>query len=270
MISMILFLFTSLSGYFLFITGFIGNSLNLFVLTQSRAFRGHQAAFYLIIGSIIDVLQLIFSTAAFTTAVTFDLDPTRTILIWCKIRAFIATFSDFMSSTIVCLAAIDQYLSTHYIVQMQRISSLQTAQRSTIIAISIILISCLPVFILHTVDSRLGCKPFDPMYNTFKSFVHVSFLIGLFLLLTTSLFTLFAYRHIHGRARRRLDRQSTTMIILRVILYILTTLPSVVMQIVRMNTIEIDSSDTSSVVIDRYLRTLIMTVSSVNYSVIRT
>ncbi|CAF3542040.1 unnamed protein product [Rotaria sp. Silwood1] len=214
-------------GYFIVIIGVIGNIINILVFTQLKLFRRNQSAFYLTIASIVDSFQLIFAMSTRITATVIGFDLTRTSLIWCKLRVYLIRSTRIISITTICFAAIDQYLSTNSHIQLRQLSTFKLAQR--------LIIGLLPIFI-------------------------------------SSLFSLLAYQNVRriirrqmSIVRRRLDRQLTAMILLRVALFVITTLPYISFRIYQINT-SVNYHYTDSVGIIELINATLITIYNIDYS----
>lgn len=250
------------------IAGFIGNLCNILLFTRMKLFRGHQAAFYLFVASTIDSLQLLSSGTSRTINTLFGIDLSRSSLILCKQRGYIAAFSSSASMYIICLAALDQYLSTHALVQLRQLSRYRSAQYSSLVMLVISLLYNIPFLIFYEIQPISGCNTYDSKFNYFFSFVHFSFLAGLLPLFIASLFSLLAFSNVRRIVRRqiplirrRLDRQLTAMILLRVILLVGTTLPFLCIRIYQMN-FRLHPVD-----VERILQSFITLTYTLNYSV---
>ena len=255
-------------GYVSVLAGLIGNLSNVSIFTQLKIFRGQQPTFYLIVASIIDSLQLITSTASRSTSIILGVDPTWTSVSWCKLRGYIAAFSGGTSMYIVCLAAIDQYLSTNAHVRLRQLSHYRSAQYSTLVLVAISLLYSIPFLVFNEISPISGCNTYDVKFNYFYSFVHFSFLAGLLPLFIASLFSLLAFQNVRRIVRRqiplirrRLDRQLTAMILLRVVLLVVTSLPFLAIRIYQMNSAALPSGT------EQILRAFITMTYSLNYSV---
>jgi hypothetical protein len=96
---------------------------------------------------------------------------------------------------------------------------------------------------------------------------------GLLPVIISSLFSLLAYqnvrrvvRHQIPIVRRRLDLQLTAMILLRVALLVLTTLPFVSFQIYQIND-PVNQNNSLATAIVQLIRIIILTIYNTNYAV---
>ncbi|CAF3066532.1 unnamed protein product [Rotaria sp. Silwood2] len=262
-------------GYFNVINGLIGNIINILVFTQLKLFQRNQSAFYLTVASIVDSCQLIFAIATRITVTAFGFDLTRTSLIWCKLRAYLVRSTRIISIATICLAAIDQYLSTNYHVQLRQMSTFKSAQFLISILIIFSFLYCIPFLIFHETRRYSNCAIFHRTFNYFYSFAHYFMLLGILPIFISSLFSLLAYRNVRriirrqmAIVRRRLDRQLTAMILLRVALFVITTLPYISFRIYQINT-SVSHNHTDAVGIMGLINVILITIYNIDYSVFK-
>jgi hypothetical protein len=258
-------------SFFAVITGLIGNFINILVFTQLKLFQRNQSAFYLTIASIVDSLQLIFTTLTRATATTLGYDPTLTSLLWCKLRIYLVQFVATISLGNVCFAAIDQYLSTSYHNHLRQISTFKLAQRLVSILIILATLYCVPFPIFEEIRPSLGCATYNPSFNYFYSFVHFCIILGILPMAVSSSFSFLAYQNVRRIirrqipvVRRRLDRQLTAMILVRVALFIITTSPFVSFRIYQINCSTNQDSNSSSMIINQFIRTTLTSIYTIN------
>ena len=260
-------------GFFLCITGLTGNLFNVLVFTQLKLFRRNQSAFYLTIASIFDCFLIICSTATRAIGNVSGFDLSGTYIIWCKIRIYLIEIGSITSIAMVCLSAIDQYLSTSYYIQLRQMSTFKLAQR--LVSVLIIFAGSysitFPVF--YEIRSTSGCSIYNRVFNYYYSFVHVCILVGSSPIIIASLFSLLAYRNVRcivrrqmPIVRRRLDRQLTAMILLRVALLVFTTLPYDSVRIYYILN-PVDQSNTFAVAINQLITFASTIIYTVNFSV---
>jgi hypothetical protein len=243
------------------------------VFTQLTLFRRNQSAFYLTIAAIFECFLLIFITLVRAIATSFSYDPTRTSIVWCKLRIYLAQFGGTVATITVCFAAIDQYLSTSYHVQLRQISTFKLAQRLIGILIISAALYSIPVAVFQEIHQSAGCAIYNPAYNYYLSFVHFSIVLGLFPIFVSSLFSILAYRNVRRIIlrqipiiRRRLDRQLTAMILVRVALFVITTLPYVCVRTYQINR-PVDQNNTYMVAIEQLIKTTFTSIFTINFTV---
>jgi hypothetical protein len=261
-------------GFFIIITGFIGNIINILVFTQLKLFRRNQSAFYLTVAPIVDCCQLIFTTCIRVIAAAFSFDPTQTSLIWCKLRIYLAQCGATISLATVCFAAIDQYLSTSYHNRLRQISTFKLAQRLIGILIIFTALYAIPFPIFQEIRPSSGCATYNPTFNYFYSFVHLCIILGILPIVVSSFFSLLAYQNVRRITRRqmpivrrRLDRQLTAMILVRVALFVITTSPFVGSRIYEINNSVDENNNSYSIAIQQLIKTTFIALYNINYTV---
>ncbi|CAF3800611.1 unnamed protein product, partial [Adineta steineri] len=203
------------SGCVTFILGIIGNAINILVFSQLKLFRGNRCAFYLILESISNFLfHFVFMTLTIFTSIYGD-DGTAHFPIWCKLRYMLGPTFAVITYYMICFTTIDQYFSTHCRYNFRQICT-----------INIILGS------FFDIQPLVGCVISNEIYLQYTSFLYYPVLIGLLPIVITLFFSLLAYRNVRRIVRRqlpivrrRLDRQMTAMIVIRVIFFICLVLP---------------------------------------------
>ncbi|CAF0890133.1 unnamed protein product [Adineta ricciae] len=263
---------TVYSGYATVIPGLIGHMINIMVFTKLRLFRGNPSAFYLIIGSIFDSWQLLFLTTPRFASVASGYDATRISLFWCKLRAYLVNMGAVILTINICFAAIDQYLSTNYYHRLRQLSTYKLAQRA--VAVLIIFALLYAVIFLFYFEIQIICGTFNPGFNYFYSFVHFCLFIGLFPIVISLLFSCLAYQNVRrivrrpaAGGRRRLDHQLTAMILVRVALFVCTTVPYVSLRIYQINHSP-DQNDPFAVAVDQVIRTCFNIVYTIDTSAV--
>jgi hypothetical protein len=235
--------YISYSGFVTLIAGFIGNILNIIVFTYLKLFRGNQCVFYLIVGSIVDCGVLLTILIFRISIATFTYDIEVASLFWCKAKQMVSNACIMISLTSVCFVAIDQYLSTSHYFYLRQMSTLKLARRLTCINIFIWILHSIPFGIFFDTIPSVSCTIFNEGFVSYYSFVYLCVLNGILPLIIPSIFSIMAYwnvRHIVRRqvriVRRRLDRQLTAMVLIRVAFFILVTLPYGIQLVYSLNT----------------------------------
>lgn len=263
-------------GYVTIIAGLIGNGINLLVFTRLKLFRSNPSAFYLIIAAIVETFQLTVVVSTRVITATNGYDPTRASIVWCKLRAFLSQWGATMLPMIICSSAFDQYLSTSYHASLRQMSSLRLAQ--ILVSTFCVLAAgySVPSQIFQEIHPRLGCGTYNASYNYFFSFVHLCIIIGLLPIVISSFFSLLAFRNVRRIirrqipiVRRRLDRQLTAMILVRVALFVTATLPLASVRTYQINR-PVDEDNDYEVAVYTLIRMVVTTFYNVNYSVFST
>ena len=238
---MILSVFEQIIGilsFFILFLGLLGNILNVGVFTGHKIFRKNQCVLYMTIESLVNCCQLLVIFTSRIGVAVFKYDPIQTSLVWCKLRAMIAPACTLTSMSIVCLAVMDQYFSTHYSLRIRGISTLKSAQIWIGVVISVWLLYGIPFVLWFEIQPMQGCYVYHLGFATYYKFFHLPILIGALPLSVGAVFSLLAYRNVRrlirrqlSHLRRKLDRQLTAMVLVRVIFMIGVTIPFVTYRI---------------------------------------
>lgn len=271
--------FSISTNIIVFIFGIIGNILNIIVFKSLKTFRKNSCAFCLLTLSISDIGMLLFNTMPnFLTDIFNDYHGINAIFS-CKISISFAQTFALISHTIVCLAAIDQYLSTLMDEHRKGISFF-LIQRLIIIFIFIYILHGIPFLVYYQAETLPGtnmttCRLDSDSGAFSKYLIYVCFPImgGLLPLSIMSIFGLIALRNVRTMTRRRvhiirlrLEQQLTAMVLVKILFVCITVIPFLINYIVRFTIL---SSNNDAIVQKKLL--LIMRVISfllgINYAV---
>lgn len=260
-------------GYFIVIFGIIGNLINLLVFTQLKLFRTNQSVFYLITLSILEFAVLIFGTSTRVISASFGYDPTRLSLFWCKFRSYVVQFLTAMIPTVICLSSLDQYSSTSHHNYLRTISTFKLAQRLVGTLVLVNSLYCIVFPIYFEIVLPTGCAATNASFNYFYSFVYLCILFGVVPIIISILFSSLAYRNVRRIVRRqipivrrRLEQQLTAMVLVRVALFVIATLPYSTIRSYQLN-YSVDASDSHAIAVDQLLRTVAVTLYNINFAV---
>jgi hypothetical protein len=215
------------------ILGFIGNIINIIVFINLKIFRKNQCSFYLIIESLVNIIQLIF---LFLTRILIiinnGIDPANQSLLWCKLRTVIGQPITLLSFSIVCFAAYDQFLSTSHQFNLRQMSTYELAQYLTLTALCFYMIHSIPFAIFLDINPSSGCAVYNQAFNRYYQFFYYPILVGILPVSISSFFSFLAFRNVRrlirreiSIVRRRLDRELTAMILVRTVTFIILVLP---------------------------------------------
>ncbi|CAF1109416.1 unnamed protein product [Didymodactylos carnosus] len=169
----------------------------------------------------------------------FNIDPGNYILVYCKMRYYIAWTSRTLSTWFIVLACADRYFSSSPSVSRRQLSSITTAYY-TICATTVIgLLIYVHVLVYFNIDPTQtpACYGMQGMYRLFADFSYLSFysVIPTFVMCIFGSLTICNVIELHQnvsrsttaaaafRIRRR-DRQMLLMLLCQVLIIILTTL----------------------------------------------
>ena len=260
-------------GIFLLISGLIGNFLNILVFTTLRTFHKKPCSFCIFVESVSNFGQIFLRLVSYIFQKSFRIYASTNSPAWCKLESVAQQTFNLISFGAICLAALDQFLATNPRHQLQQKSSLITIQCLLTIYIIFALVHGVPFLIFFDIDATLGCIVTNPTLETYYTFFYYPVLIGLlpiFLMCTLSLVAFYNIRHLIQRnistSRRRMLRQCTAMILGRVSVFVLLTLPYVIERIYFLNVVRDDNSVPSTPVA-RLVSVILLSWFSLNYVV---
>jgi hypothetical protein len=260
-------------NYIIVFCGFIGHILNILVLTQLRLFQGNRWAFYLIIDSVVNIVfSLVQSSNTILQTISGN-DSQGNILVWCRMRSVLFQTCTLLSSFTICFAACDQFFSTSYRLNMRQMCTLKLAQSLIFVGGWICLLHSIIFGLFLNVPSSLGCVITNPILTEYASWFYYPVLYGPLPIVIASLSSLLAFRNVRRIirqqvpiVRRRLDQQMTAMILMRVLSYVIFSLPYSVYRIYAIN-VPSPQSNVLQYAIRQLLQVFFTTWNGVNFAV---
>ncbi|CAF4031864.1 unnamed protein product, partial [Rotaria sordida] len=237
-----------------------------------KAFRNNQCVLYFVTESISNICQLIIYFVIYVLITLNGIDPGNSTLFWCKFRAMMIALCTVISFSTICFSACDQYLSTNLQFNIRKLSTTKLAQILIFTAIVISILHVIPFAIFLEIRASL-CRVFNPIMSQYLSFFYYPILSGLLPIFIASLFSILAYHNVRRIVRRqipivrrRLDRQLTAMVLVRVITFVILTLPYAIQ---RMYTYlaKVDQSNLFLLAINTLAAGIISSFFNLNYAV---
>jgi len=237
--------FTISTSLFVFIFGIIGNILNIIVFGSLKTFRKNPCAFCLLILSISDSGMLLFNTVPNILTYIFNNHGGINAIFACKISIDFGQIFALISHSIICLAAIDQYLSTsinkHY-----KGMSFTLTRHLIVIIIFVWILHGIPFLIYYDAQILPGtnvtsCRVNDNNGSFSKYLIYVCFpIVGGFLPISImSVFALAALRNVRIMTKRkvniirlRLEQQLTAMVLMKILTICITIVPFLISYII--------------------------------------
>jgi hypothetical protein len=259
---------------FILISGLIGNCFNIILFTTLRSLRNKPCGFYFLVESLVNLGQILVGLIAFIVERGFGIDMSINSVAWCKIKTTaIQSFHLIFLSTI-CLAAFDQFLSTHHRYSVRQMSTKKLAQNLVLCDIGLMIIHMILSLIFFDLRSQfLGCVIYNSIVANYYIFFFYPVLIGLLPITITITFSLFAFYHVRHLERRQIpmerrqfDRQLTAMTFARVIAFVIFAVPYMIFRIYSVNT-PISIDDPERFATDLLIGTITGSLGYVNYVV---
>ncbi|CAF0882208.1 unnamed protein product [Adineta steineri] len=234
----------------IFIAGNIGCFLNILIFTRQN-YRQLSCSYYILASTFIDLILINF-IILLRILNTFNIDPTQTSLIICKIRMYIAQAAGVLIRIFIVLACIDRWAMTSRVVKRRAFTNMKIPK---ILIPSVIIAYCLITmhvpFYQDIVNHRciITSTNYTTFYNIFNAFI--SGLVIPMLMIIFSLLTVRNVRHLQQRVHARVqilvttnvneqtvqpqainkksyDYQLSFMILIQECVYIISNLPFVV------------------------------------------
>ena len=263
--------YTVCVSYFILVAGIVGNLLNIIVFTGLRLFRENPCAFILTFESLINLTQLIISFIPRVWINAFANDLTQSSLLWCKLRPTMGEALSLISFYTMCLATGDQVLSTSHEYNVRRLSTFKMARQLILMNILIWVLHGIPTLVFFEIQSSLGCSIYNSFYARYYSIGYFCILLGFLPMSIMTVFSVLAFRNVRKIVRkqiplkrRRLDRQLTAMVLIRVAFLIPLTLPYVIHYAY---TFSRKNRDSAQLALDQFIAAITISFAYLHYSV---
>ncbi|CAF1189376.1 unnamed protein product [Adineta steineri] len=260
------------STSFIFTIGTIGNLLNILVFTTLKLFRNNQCVLYVVAESIANIFQLTIFALIYILIALYQTDPAGSSLFWCKLRGMMVILCTLISFSTICFSASHQYLSTSPLLHLRQLSTIKTARFLICASVIISILHTIP-FGIFTVIQASVCGIFNQNMSNYVSYFYYPVLSGLLPVLIASAFSILAYNNVRRIVRRqipivrrKLDQQLTAMILIRIIVFIVLTVPY---DIQRMYTYiaKVNQSNLLYYAINYLIGAVLITLFNLNYAI---
>ncbi len=214
-------------GIFIYIFGFSGSLLNILILFSNRH---NSCIFLLIYSSIVDFFVLNIGLLPRILSVGFNIDPTLSNLIWCKIRTYGLRISSLIPIFTICLMSIDRLFISCRTVRWRQLSNLSFMRWAIVFISFIIVVEGLPFLILTQIlrtNNTVSCTPmYNPIFAKYASFFSIPFMYGIIPLSVMMTMGILIYYNLHNRTHlRKVQRSLTVVILLRIIFVLISCGP---------------------------------------------
>ncbi|CAF3633323.1 unnamed protein product [Adineta steineri] len=169
-------------------------------------------------------------------------DATGRFFIWCKLRYILGQTCAVTTLYMICFTAVDQFFSTNHRLNLRQMCTLKLGRYFAFIFICFAIIHGIVDGSSYDIQSTLGCVPSTYVAVQYSTFFFYPILVGFLSIVIASSFSVLAYhnvRHIVRRqlpiVRRKLDKQITAMVLMRVIVFVCLVLPYVTYRIYTVN-----------------------------------
>ena len=209
-------------GFLVYIFGFLGSILNIYLLFSNR---NNSCTFLSIYSSIVDCFVLNIGLLPRILAVGFNIDPTLYNLGWCKIRSYGLRISTLISLFTISLMSVERFFVSCRTVRWRQMGSLTSMRWATFIITCTLATEGLPFLILTDILRSATSTSCTPMYNVvfarYASFFCIPMMYGVIPLGVMIAMSILIYYQLHNRIHLRKAQRSLTLIILIRILCVL-------------------------------------------------
>ncbi|CAF1398342.1 unnamed protein product [Adineta steineri] len=261
------------TGCITFSFGVIGNALNLLVFTQLKLFRTNRCAFYITIESMSNLIYQFFSISLTILTSIYGDDTTGRSSMWCKFRYILGQSCSLTNFYMICFSAVDQFFSTNHRLNLRQMCTLKLGRYFAFILICFLIIHSIALGSSYNVHPTLGCVLSNYVAVQYSTYFLYPIFGGLLPIVIASAFSILAYhnvRHIVRRqlpiVRRKLDKQITAMVLMRVIVFVCLLLPFIIYRIYAIN-FPISQSMPMAYAIGRLLQTILLSINNINYMI---
>ena len=263
------------SVYVSFACGMIGSIICTLMFAFLKPFCHHRCSFYLIIDCICGCFILFTHLIHEMINLTVGMEEGLVVFIWCKARIPLAQIARLILCSMICFQAMDQYCSTHHRYSFRQGFTLKLGKSLTLLTSFLWIGQSLPFFFYNGIVPYSGCLVLNKWLNDYYSVVYNPILQGILPISIASLFSLLAYRNVRcivrrqiPAERRRLDRQLTAMILSRVLLFVVFSIPFTVYRIILLN-FHVSMRDLDPFAISQLILTVVTFLMNLVYMVSR-
>ena len=257
-------------GFFLLITGFVGNSINIIVFASVRSYRQNPCTFCFLVEAVNNLLYLTLLLTSRIASTGFGIDATRTSEFWCKTRSFFINFCIPSSLGCICLAAIDQLFVTSRNIRIRQLSQLKYTHRSLLI---LIIFWFVYAIVFGPVSDSISPITHSCMSNSsglevyaFMAVIVIYCFIPVSIISITGYFTYRNIRQTVALREQNADRQLVKMVLVQGIVVVISIIPYAIIIFYDYMTSEMDKTPARQE-IEYFITIAIILLSYVYYTV---
>lgn len=261
---------TIYGGSFLFVTGLIGNSINIFIFLSIPTYRKKPCVFYFIIAAIVNNIYILFNFTTRVIGSIYGVDYTSISILWCKIRQFLVVGFTLITLTCSCVSIIDQYIVTSQNIYIRRYSNIKLAHRIVLIIIIICFVHAIPCLLYYDISSITNkCGVVNPSYGIYTRIYIPTCLFCIIPIIIMIVFGCLIYRNIcqtQALLRQQANRQVVQMTLFQIILFIMSLLPYGIFSTYKLVTEQI-IKDSNQILRENLVMTIVTIVTYCYYAV---
>ncbi|CAF1281172.1 unnamed protein product [Didymodactylos carnosus] len=225
-------------GLFVFILGTVGSLLNIYIFLSKKSFRSNSCAVYLLCASIYDLLYL-FNAVLPRILTAFNIDPTTTSSVYCKLKFYLTLQFSLAAITFVLLAAVNRWLCSCRNARYREWSNIKNTRLSIFITVISCMLTPAPVLIYY--DNINGkCSSISTAFSFYVSYFLNFIQFAVLSIILPVYFGVRTYKNLHQRTapvvrvitvqrgisiRQRIENQLTRMLLLQICAATLFTAP---------------------------------------------
>lgn len=207
---------------FFYITGVVSNILCLLMFLSMKRIQKNPSSIYLLVTSIGNLI--LFNTSFLSRIIlpNFNLDPSSTSLVWCKLRQYFGHASSMTSLFCTAWAMIDQYLLTSGNARFRQFSTIKIAHLLVSITFFLSILQSIPLIIYNEINvskttNITSCSLSNNIfYRSYVAYFVTPFLLGIIPTLIMIVFAVLAYANINylhqEQIRTQIQQQLTRMV----------------------------------------------------------
>lgn len=221
-------------GFVILISGTIGDCLNIFVFLICGYYKHNACCFYMLAGSLFDLLFLVVGLITRILSQGFNIDLTLMNGIWCKFRSSLLDMISYCSLTCLCLQTIDIFFVTSRSVAMRQRSNIKLARYILIGFIFLWIVHEIPSFVFQNLiypNNTPTCQSTNAIYVLYHTYVATLLLSICVPITTISFFAFRIYQHLRSVTVRdqhflsTLSQQMTRMALFQIGIVLLFQFP---------------------------------------------
>ncbi|CAF0995867.1 unnamed protein product [Adineta steineri] len=232
------------SGYFLFVTGLVGNFLNMLTFFSLGHYKQNPCSLYMLTKAMLESSALLVGLGTRILSAGYQIDWSLTNRAWCKIRRCWIPTNNVISFSLLAMQSIDVFLCSSPSATLRQKSNIKYAR---LILIGIFIFGFLHstpfLFFQDIVTSASGatsCITINAAYNQYQTYFLNLCLYVIIPIAVISIFGLLTYYNIHSlnkqqqqqrRTLSTLSRQMTRMSMYNIVIVILFVAPYGIIQL---------------------------------------
>jgi hypothetical protein len=230
------------SGFFFFVTGILGNSLNVVIFCSLGHYKNNPCSLYMLAKALLELGALFVGLGTRILAAGFQIDWALSSRPWCKLRRCWITMNNIISFSLLSVQSIDVFFCSSSSVALRRKSNIRYARRIVVGILAFGFLHSLPFFFYQdmvvTATGAIACNTINVAYNQYQLyFINLCLYVAI-PVAVTSVFGLLIYRNVHSinvqQQRRTLSlpvRQMIRMSLYNMVIVIVFVTPYGVIQL---------------------------------------